>query len=129
MFPTSFDQSNTILDKPQELTRDECQPLNVCLTNLDNGNPVIISCWKMTKEELEEINKTGRVWLVVLGCMMPVIAVIGVNPFVEKEEKEKCPTCNTQHVECDTCACVWCLYCSGTKCICPSCGKNHAIGG
>ena len=37
--------------------------------------PVVISCWKLTKEELDLINKTGRVYLTVLGETMPPVAL------------------------------------------------------
>lgn len=62
MFPTDFDQSNKVFDKPQSMTRDECEAVN-CFVGKDvAGQDVILTCWKPTREELEEINRTGRVW-------------------------------------------------------------------
>jgi hypothetical protein len=43
--------------------------------------PVVISCWKVTQEELEEIQRTGRVWLMVYGVTMPPVVLCGVRPF------------------------------------------------
>lgn len=40
----------------------------------------VISCWKMTREELQTIQKTGRVWLVVLGQTMPPVMILGEKP-------------------------------------------------
>lgn len=74
MFPTAFAEENCVLDKPPQMTPDECEPLSVWRGLLTNGTPAVVSCWKPTKDELEEINKTGRIWLVVFGeTMMPVI--------------------------------------------------------
>lgn len=42
----------------------------------------IVSCWELTKEELEEINKTGKIWLICVGSQPPV-SVEGFKPFGE----------------------------------------------
>lgn len=83
MQPTAFDEENCVLDKPKELSSDECAALSVWRGISTKGIPVVISCWKMTKEELEEISKTGRVWLMVCGPTMPPCAVEGLKPFVQ----------------------------------------------
>lgn len=44
------------------------------------GLPQIISCWKLTPEEVQEVVKTGKVWLRVLGGHPPVL-VQGDSPF------------------------------------------------
>lgn len=80
-FPTSFDESNAVLSRPVGTTDDECGPLSICRTNLKDGNPVVISCWKFTKEEIEEIVKTGRVWLMLWGVTMPPAFISGQKPF------------------------------------------------
>ena len=49
---------------------DSCDPLTVCRTEWD-GMPVVVSCWKVTPEELAEIQRTGRVWLAIWGESMP----------------------------------------------------------
>jgi len=43
--------------------------------------PVIVSCFKLTKEELEKINETGVIWLHVLGSTQPPVAIDVENPF------------------------------------------------
>lgn len=48
----------------------------------------IISCWKLTKEELEQINKTGVIWFSVMGQSQPPIWLGTENPFKEKEARE-----------------------------------------
>ena len=76
----SFDESNLVLGKPEGMTDDECTPLSVLRMNCQIG-PVVFSCWKFNAEELEEIIKTKRVWLGVLGTTMPPVIVSGTKPF------------------------------------------------
>jgi hypothetical protein len=81
MIAASFDEANTVLDTPKGMTPDNCEPLSVWRGPLDNGIPAVISCWKLTQNELEEINRTGRVWLLVMGSTMPPVALSGSRPF------------------------------------------------
>lgn len=80
-FPANFDESNAVLDPPPEMTFDECDPLSVLLSRQPDGMPVVISCWKLTAQELEEINRTGRVWLGIIGGTMPPAWISGTKPF------------------------------------------------
>lgn len=48
----------------------------------------IISCWKLTKEELEQINKTGVIWFSVMGQSQPPIWLGTENPFKKEEVRE-----------------------------------------
>jgi len=83
MEPTNFDESNKFLDKPQDMSYDDCSVLNVWQgLTIDSEQPCTVSCWKVTQEELEEINKTGRVWLMVFGGGMPPVMVCGLKPLV-----------------------------------------------
>jgi hypothetical protein len=63
------------------MTADQCNPLPVCATSMQDGTPVLISCWKVTAEELREIERTGRVWVLVAGHSMPPISPTGHCPF------------------------------------------------
>ena len=79
--PASFDESNAVLDRPQGMTDEECAPLSVCRATTPEGYPVVVSCWKLTREELDEINRTGRVWLMLWGVTMPPAYVTGTKPL------------------------------------------------
>lgn len=82
MIPTSFDESNDVLSKPEEMDDEECGCLAILRTkNEESGTPVIVSCWKMSKEELAEITRTGRVWLTVAATTMPPACIDGLKPF------------------------------------------------
>lgn len=83
MVATAFDEENAVFEKPPDMMADECDALSVWRGAIGShdGPQVVISCWKPTKEELEEINRTGRVWVIVLGQSMPPICPTGTNPF------------------------------------------------
>lgn len=84
MIACSFDESNTVLGRPREECGSEVECLSVCRTETVDGTPVVISCWKLTAEELAEINRTGRVWLLVVGETMPPVALNGLRPFADE---------------------------------------------
>jgi len=79
--PTQFPQSNFVFKKPSNMTDEECFELPVCKTNDIAGLPVIVTCWRLSKEDLEEINKSGVVWVQIVGHGMPPISVYTENPF------------------------------------------------
>lgn len=53
--------------------------------DLDN-NPHIITKWRLTPEELDEVRRTGAIWLHAWGTTQPPISVSGTDPFI-KESK------------------------------------------
>ena len=81
MVPTAFDEENAVLGKPEGMTADDCECLSVRLTANADGHPVVVSCWKVTQEELDEIRRTGRVWLIVHGQTMPPVSLSGLLPW------------------------------------------------
>lgn len=43
----------------------------------------IISCWELTDKEKEEVQKTGVVWLSVLGQQQPPVWLGVETPFIK----------------------------------------------
>jgi hypothetical protein len=80
--PASFDESNAVLGKPSDMTHDQCEALSILRVQYEDGTPVVYSCWKLTPAELEEINRTGRVWLGIVGVTMPPAFIAGEKPLV-----------------------------------------------
>lgn len=80
MNPVAFPEANEALLRPPSMSRQECKALAVCRAQTWNGISVVISCWKPTADELEEIQRTGQVWLVLVGDTMPPAAVLGLPP-------------------------------------------------
>lgn len=90
MQAVSFDESNACLGAPKGMTPEEVETLSIWRGDLlfhgmDRPVTTVVSCYKPTKEELEEINKTGRIWLVIMGATMPPAALMGVSPFKEDD--------------------------------------------
>ena len=77
MVPTSFDESNAVLDRPPLMA--DCEALSIVRITV-NGGPCVASCWKMSAEERDEIMRTGRVWLLIAGSTMPPAALCGFKP-------------------------------------------------
>lgn len=85
MIPTSFEQSTHCLATPPGMTEEQCDPLCVANALMSDGTPCVISCWKLTKEELDEFVKTGRIWLLCVGHSMPPVCLTSISPFNESE--------------------------------------------
>jgi hypothetical protein len=79
-YPASFPESNEYLSRPAGL-ENAVDPLSVACVSVGEGVEAIISCWKFSQEELDEVNRTGRVWLGVLGLDHPPVFVAGIKPF------------------------------------------------
>jgi hypothetical protein len=83
MIAVEFKESNCVFGKPVDMTDEQCLPLSVWRGNCDDGTPEIISCWKLSKEDLEEINKTGTIWLRIIGQGMPPVSLQTETPFIQ----------------------------------------------
>ncbi len=79
MTPTTFPQVNKTLGKPASMTDEECAPLPV----FTDGR-VCVSCWALTDEEIADLVKTRRLWLLVWsGATQPPICAATRPPFEE----------------------------------------------
>lgn len=82
MVTSAFDQENIVLNPPSGMEND-CESISAFIGKDVAGKDITISCWKLTKEEVEELLKTGRLWLIVSGNTMPPVALTGKNPWGE----------------------------------------------
>ena len=79
MISSGFERANCVLcTQPGE---EPAETLEVLAAHTRSGVPCYVSCWKLTQEELEQILKTKRVWLIVYGDGHPNVAVCGEEPF------------------------------------------------
>ena len=81
MKPVDFPEKNFTFTKPSSMTDDQCGSLPVFKGQDANKVPVIISCWELTKDEMDEVAKTGKVYLQIFGNGMPPVYVGAENPF------------------------------------------------
>lgn len=78
--PTSFDGENGVLNAAPG-DEHAVDALNVYQGPLSCGHLATISCWKLEKHEVDELLKTGRIWLYVMGSHHPPVIVSATNPF------------------------------------------------
>jgi hypothetical protein len=88
MLPTTFAEHNKVYTKPESWTDEQCGDLPVWQGKApidDKGNMAhaIISCWKLSKEDLEEIQRTGVIWLQVTTEVMVPASLYTENPFIQ----------------------------------------------
>lgn len=93
MLPKTFKEANEVMRKPHGMTDERCMDLPVWVGmagDSDNPDapdmPAIISCWALSKEDLERIQKTGVIWLSIAGARMPPVSLFTENPFNPNEE-------------------------------------------
>lgn len=68
-----FEGSNTVFRAPEGVSQEDCYDLPAFLNSVPGpmGHDVI-SCWRLSAEELAEVARTGVVWLQVCGGQPPV---------------------------------------------------------
>lgn len=82
MDPISFKEVNIVYTAGNNPNTDQ---LPICIA-VHPEQPLIaqaISKWKLSAEELAEINKTGVIYLVVMGTKLPPMCPVALNPFTE----------------------------------------------
>lgn len=77
--PVPFQGANHNLLPPSG--DNDCMELPVYKGKSPRGETFYISCWKLTKPELEELLKTGKVYVFVYGGGHPPIAISAEDPF------------------------------------------------
>jgi hypothetical protein len=88
MTPSAFTEDNTVLNPPPGMTPEQVNVLSVFRGENHKGVPVVVSNWKLTKEEFEEILVTKTVWLTVMGTTMPPVYLSVASPFIQVEQNE-----------------------------------------
>jgi len=82
MIPKEFLGANSTLKKPKNWKDDQCSDLPVFQVNDPTLKTLIrTSCWEVTPEEMQEIQRTGEVWLTVVGASHPPVLLQGISPF------------------------------------------------
>jgi len=71
MIAVDFEESNTTF------TAQECLPLKA---HADVNTGRIVSCWEASPDELEMIQRTGKIWLTYYGGVPPT-QMSALSPF------------------------------------------------
>lgn len=83
MQPTSFKQTNKVYTSGDNPNTDQL-PVAVCLNTEQTGGeeiPLVVSCWKLSEQEIANIQRTGVMWIACMGGQPP-IRPIAEDPFV-----------------------------------------------
>ena len=78
---SSFPESNIVFDKPKDMTYEECSSACAFIGHDGDGNPVVVTCWKPTYDEIDEIIRTGRIWCTHIGTGIQPHLLHVENPF------------------------------------------------
>ena len=76
MTATEFKEQNIFFTKPESMTDEECGSLPAY-----RGEGQIISCWKLTEEDMKKLQETGVIWLAVVGDQQPPVWLGVESPF------------------------------------------------
>lgn len=80
---TDFPEKNINLGPPKGMTEEECYTLPAYYSK-EHG--AYVSCWVPSAEEIQEIQRTGKVWLWVFGQGHPPVTIEAFSPFEQRPE-------------------------------------------
>jgi len=86
MQPIDFPEVNFVFNKPEGFTDEQCSSLPAYRQNEPGQFPLIVSCWKLSSEELAKVQETGVVWLTTVGISIPPVAIEVKSPFNPSEK-------------------------------------------
>lgn len=72
MKPIKDKHTNSVLKAPKG-QEDTVLDLPITRLKYQDGSQAVESCWQLSKEELEEINKSGKIYFVCMGRTHPPI--------------------------------------------------------
>lgn len=74
-----FPESNTVMRAPANMP--DCADIHAFIGDTEKREPIVITAWKPTPEELVKINLGEPVYLFIWGQAMPPVALTMENPF------------------------------------------------
>lgn len=79
--PTNFAGSNCVYGPPDGIAEEQCQTIFARQDQTETELGLrVVTCWKLTQEELDEINRTGNVWVGMFGGLASHF-ITGLKPF------------------------------------------------
>lgn len=79
MIPIDFEGSNIQMDKPSDMTDEQCMSLNAMKGVTEEGIPFFIECWQPNKEDVDAIKEGRPIYIQILSRGLPPIAMWTVN--------------------------------------------------
>lgn len=81
MQPISFEESNCNYENHHGFTLNGINIVSAFKGESKDGIPIVVTCWKMTEEELEEFQRTGKIWILSLGTELPLQQPLANKPI------------------------------------------------
>lgn len=81
MIPVDFPEANCIFEKPEDMTEEQYEAVPARTCKDSDGFPQVVTCWELSNEEREEVARTGKVYLGVVGGGLPAHWLSVFNPF------------------------------------------------
>lgn len=81
MLPIDFPQKNKVFTKPSDMTDEQCNSLSVFQGKDSEGNPIILSAWQPSYEDIQAINEGKPIWLQIVSHGLPPVCLYTENPF------------------------------------------------
>ncbi len=88
-----FEERNDYIGKPADITDNQCYALPVARIITTIPGPTSddapanvaahVSCWELTEDELEEVKKTGKVYVKILGSTLAPMSLHGSLPIIK----------------------------------------------
>lgn len=67
MIPTDFQGSNTIFDKPEDMTEEQCGSIPAMVAVTQDDAEVVITCWELSEDDLKIAMETKRIYCYHFG--------------------------------------------------------------
>lgn len=75
MKPAEFPEANTIFGPPDGMAVDQVHPIHSWLGSVNGGSldgmSLVITAWRPTPEEIEQLKNGGLVYIAMIGGLMP----------------------------------------------------------
>jgi len=88
MQPVSFEESNCTYENNGGISINGIDVASAFQGHTKDDIPIVVTCWKMTEEELEEFQRTGRIWVLTLGHVIPIQQLFATKPLERKNKNE-----------------------------------------
>ena len=89
MKPINFPQSNHTLAKPEDMTDEQCGPIDACMAITEDEMPITIVCWEPTPDEWIRMRQRGHIFLSFIGHQVVPHIVWADSPFEDTFDSEK----------------------------------------
>lgn len=88
MKPINFPQSNATVEKPEDLTDEQCSAIDACFAITSDEMPITIVCWEPTPDEWIRMRKRGHIFVSFVGHQVIPHVIWADSPFEENFNAE-----------------------------------------